>query len=99
LRVASGPPNARPAGKNAILVVGTLQIASSRLTFPATTSRNPALASGASARESEGLRRSQSTKTTRAPPCAMSVAIAAATLDLPSLGKHDVKPITLVPFA
>ena len=37
-----------------------------------------ALASGASARESEGWRRSQSNKMTRAPPCAMSVAIAAA---------------------
>src|SRR5262245_39286996 len=33
---------------------------------------------------------------TRAPPCAMSVAIAAATVDLPSLGRHDVKPMTLV---
>ena len=67
--------------------------------FPATTSRNPALASGASARESEGWRRSQSTKMTRAPPCAMSVAIAAARVDLPSLGKHDVKPMTLVILA
>ena len=33
---------------------------------------------------------------TRAPPCAMSVAIAAATVDLPSLGKQEVTPITLV---
>ena len=85
-----------PAGKNAIPVVGSVQTASARSSFPATTSRNPALASGASARESEGWRRSQSNKMTRAPPCAMSVAIAAATVDLPSLGKHDVKPMTLV---
>ena len=28
----------------------------------------------------------------------MSVAIAAATVDLPSLGKHDVKPMTLLLF-
>ena len=39
------------------------------------------------------------TKITRAPPCAMSVAIAAARLDLPSLAKHDVKPMTFVTFA
>src|SRR5262249_24484427 len=86
----------RPAGKNAILVVESFQTASSNSIFPATTSRKPALAFGASARESEGLRTSQSTKTTRAPPCAMSDAIAAARLDLPSLGKDDVKPMTLV---
>ena len=55
-------------------------------------------ASGASARESEGWRRSQSNKMTRAPPCAMSAAIAAARVDLPSLGKHDVKPMTLVSY-
>src|SRR5262249_43970423 len=66
------------------------------LSFPATTSSNPALAFGASARETEGRRKSQSNKITRAPPCAMCVAIAAATVDLPSLGKHDVRPMILL---
>src|SRR5262249_4739412 len=89
----------RPADKNAIPVVGSLQTASARSTCSATTSRNPALAVGASSRESEQWRRSQSTKMTRAPPCAISAAIAAATLDLPSFGKHEVTPIVLVFFA
>src|SRR5262249_35527154 len=51
--------------------------------------------SGARARESEGLRTSQSTRTTLAPLCAMSVAIATATVDLPSLGRHEISPRTL----
>src|SRR6266540_42409 len=89
----------RPADKKAIPVVGSFQTASARSTFPATTSRNPALAAGASSCESERWRRSQSTKMTRAPPCAISAATAAATLDLPSFGRHDVTPIVLVCFA
>src|SRR5215813_10982582 len=85
-----------PTGKNFICVVGSVQATSARSTVPATTSRNPALASGASKREIEEWRRSQSTKITRAPLCAMSVAIATARVDLPSLGRHDVKPIIFV---
>src|SRR5262249_23725040 len=85
-----------PTGKNSICVVGSIQTTSARSAVPATTSRNPALASGASNREIEEWRRSQSTKMTRAPLCAISVAIATATVDLPSLGWHDVKPIIFV---
>src|SRR6266540_466789 len=89
----------RPADKNAIPVVGSVQTASAKSIFPATTSRNPALEAGASSCESERWRRSQSTKMTRAPPCAISAATAAATLDLPSFGKHDVTPMVLACFA
>src|SRR5262245_35873990 len=78
-----------------MLLVGSLQIASARAVFPATTSRNPIFASGASARVSDGLRRSQSTRITLAPVWAISVVIDAAMVDLPSLGEHDVRPLTL----
>src|SRR5262249_24764879 len=98
-RISAAFGTRRPEDKNAIPVVGSLQTASARSTCPATTSRNPALAVGASSRESERWRRSQSTKMTRAPPCAISAAIAAATLDLPSFGKHEVTPIVLACFA
>src|SRR5215831_19175175 len=95
-RISAAFGSRRPADKNAIPVVGSLQTASARSTCPATTSRNPALAAGARSCESEQWRRSQSTKMTRAPPCAISAATAAATLDLPSFGKHDITPIVLV---
>src|SRR5262245_22511096 len=98
-RISAAFASRRPADKNAIPVVGSLQTASARSTCPATTSRNPTLAVGASSCESEQWRRSQSTKMTRVPPCAISAATAAATLDLPSFGKHEVTPIVLAFFA
>src|SRR5262249_2310410 len=54
--------------------------------------------SGVNVRDRVGLRRSQSTNITREPPWAISVAIARASVDLPSLGKHDVRPTTFVYF-
>ena len=55
----------------------------------------PTAASGARIRDKVGLRRSQSTRRTRPCACAMSCARAAASVDFPSLGSVDVKPITL----
>src|SRR5690348_17350920 len=55
-------------------------------------SRTPTCASGANAHDNDGWRASQSTSRTCAPPLASSAAIDAATLDFPSLGKHDIRP-------
>src|SRR5262245_34241685 len=85
-----------PIGKKAILVTGSVQTASWRGLLRATTSIKPALACGASVRESDGRRTSQSTRMTRAPPCAIISATPAASVDFPSLGRHDVTPMTLL---
>src|SRR5262245_20573164 len=84
------------AGSNVRLGDGPLQRASSSDTLPEITSMIPELALGAMARDRVGLRRSQSTKITRAPTCAMLCAKAAAIVDLPSLGMAEVRPTTLV---
>src|SRR3984957_12980784 len=83
-------------GKNASLVAGSVQIASSSETLPETTSRNPIRAFGASLRVSDGLRRSQSSKIVREPACAVSCARAVETVVLPSLGSEDVIAMTLL---
>ena len=83
------------AGKKARLVTGSLQIASSKRAFPESTSRSPIVARGASCRVKEGLRRSQSTRITRALACAARSAKAIEVVDLPSSGTDDVKPTTL----
>ena len=57
---------------------------------------SPAVALGARSRLNERLRKSQSTRITRAPLCAQSCASDADTVDLPSLGNDDVTPITLL---
>ena len=87
-----------PAGKNAKLVDASVHIASSNGVVPTITSRRPQSAFGARLRDNVGLRRSQSTKMTRAPTCAMSNARLAAIVDFPSLGIDEVKPITLLAF-
>ena len=71
----------------------------SRLALLVMTSISPPVPSGTSRRLSEGLRKSQSTKITRAPPSAVSCAKDAAIVDLPSLGCDDVMPITLLDLA
>src|SRR5262245_41862665 len=88
--------NLAGAGRNAMLGDGPLQRASSRDTRPEITSMIPELALGAMERDRVGLRRSQSTRMTRAPTCAMLCAKAAAMVDLPSLGMAEVRPTTLV---
>src|SRR5215831_1063522 len=65
------------------------------LASPVTTSRNPTFAFGASARDNDGLRTSQSIRSVRRPDWASMAAIPAATVDLPSVGKYEVRPITL----
>ena len=77
-----------------MLDFGSLKIASATDAFLATTSKTP-MARRASMRDKVGLRRSQSTRRTRPPTCAMRCARAAAIVDFPSLGSVDVKPITL----
>src|SRR5215217_6034437 len=79
-------------GRNAMFRNGPLQTASSSEILPEITSTMPALALGAMARDNDGLRKSQSTKMTRAPTCAMLCAKAAAIVDLPSLGTAEVSP-------
>src|ERR1035437_989077 len=81
-------------GKNARLRDGSVQITSSREAFSVMTSSNPELALGASARDSDGLRRSQSTTIVRLPTWDISCATATATVDLPSFGRDEVKPMT-----
>src|ERR1700745_717668 len=83
-------------GLKARLVTGSLQIASSQAAFPESTSRSPMLARGATCRLSEGLRRSQSIRMTRALACAARSATAIAVVDLPSSGIDDVNPTTLL---
>src|SRR5262245_12706221 len=63
------------------------------------TSISPGVAFGTSSLLSDGLRKSQSTRITRAPPWALSWAKDAAIVDLPSLGSDDVTPITLLDLA
>ena len=58
----------------------------------------PAVAFGARSWLNERLRKSQSTRITRAPLCAQSCANDAAIVDLPSLGNDEVTPITLLDF-
>src|SRR5450759_2869595 len=82
------------AGRNAMLRDGSVQITSSREAFPVMTSSNPELAFGASVRDSDGLRRSQSTTIVRLPTWDISCATATATVDLPSFGRDEVKPMT-----
>src|SRR6266480_2621260 len=86
------------AGKNASLVAGSLQIASSKRAFAESTSRSPISARGASRRVKEGLRRSQSTRITRAFVCAARIANAVEVVDLPSSGTDDVNPTILFVF-
>src|ERR1035441_7106613 len=73
---------------------GSVQLTSSRVALPVMTSSNPELALGASARDSDGLRRSQSTTIVRLPTWDISCASATATVDLPSFGRDEVKPMT-----
>ena len=80
-------------------MAGSDQITLSRLAVPAMTSTSPGAAFGASPWLSEGLRKSQSTRITRAPPSALSCAKDAAIVDFPSLGSADVIPITLLDLA
>ena len=86
------------AGKKASPVVSSVHITLSSSALPAITSSSPDFADGMSIFESDGLRRSQSTSTTRPPPCAMSAASEAAMVDLPSFGREEVTPMTLVDF-
>src|ERR1700682_1623217 len=86
-------------GRNAMLRNTSLLTASSRTTLPESTSRIPAFALGAMARDNDGLRKSQSTKMVRPPTCAMLSAKAAAIVDLPSLGIAEVIPTTLLAAA
>src|SRR5258707_10608494 len=77
-------------------VLGSAQTTSETVTLPTEASSSPALASGARARVKVGLRTSPSIKRHRAPLCAIRDAIPAAIVDLPSLGKLEVRPIILV---
>src|SRR5262249_54225182 len=63
---------------------------------PDSTSTIPVVALGVSARVIDGLRKSQSTRITRCPTCAISRASDAAVVDLPSFGIEDVNPITVL---
>src|SRR5262245_26756189 len=62
------------------------------------TSIRPTVALGAMLRDSEGLRKSQSTSITRPrpPACAMTCATATEMVDFPSFGNDDVNPIILL---
>src|SRR5215467_5033729 len=82
-------------GRKANRVPESLSTACMILASPVTTSRNPTFAFGARARDNDGLRTSQSIRSVRRPDWASMVAIPAATVDLPSVGKYDVRPITL----
>src|SRR5262245_15815934 len=86
----------KTVGKKARLVTGSLQIASSREAFPEITSRSPIVARGASCRLNEGLRRSPSTKITRALACAARSATDMEVVDFPSSGIDDVHPTILL---
>src|SRR6516164_7509414 len=86
----------KTAGIKARFVTGSLQIAASQAAFPESTSRSPMVARGATCRLNEGLRRSQSIRTTRALACATRSATAIAVVDLPSSGIDDVNPTTLL---
>src|SRR5664280_1115586 len=77
-----------------MLIEGSVHITSSREAFPEITSSIPAAAPGASAWDRDGLRRSQSIKIVRAPAWDISCASATATVDLPSFGRDEVKPMT-----
>ena len=63
------------------------------------TSISPPFAFGARSWLNERLRKSQSTRITRAPPWAQICAKDAETVDLPSSGNDDVMPITLFDLA
>src|SRR6516225_108223 len=88
-----------PAGRKESRVDGSERITLSRLALLARTSISPRVASGTSWRLSEGLRKSQSTRITRAPPSAASCAKDAAIVDFPSWGWDEVMPITLLDLA
>ena len=88
-----------PDGRKESCVDGSDQITLSRLAVLLMTSISPGVAFGTRFWLSEGLRKSQSTRITRAPPCALSRAKDAAIVDLPSLGSDDVMPITLLDLA
>src|ERR1700735_3216272 len=90
----SGGPGRGTAGKNAICVDGSFQTTSSN-EAPATNSIIPLAAFGATDRVSDGFLRSQSTTMMEAPLRAMSCPTANATVDFPSFGTAEVKPITL----
>ena len=57
------------------------------------------MAFGESVRVCVGLRKSKSINNTRFPLRAMSAAMPKETVDLPSFGTHDVRPMTLQCFA
>src|SRR5207302_7867853 len=63
--------------------------------LPDTMSSNPSSAPGASARDNDGLRRSQSSRIAFPPACETRRARLAAIVDLPSPGWVDVIPIAL----
>src|SRR4030095_6558422 len=86
----------KTVGKKARLVTGSLRITSSRDAFPEITSRSPMIACGASCRLKAGLRRSQSTRMTRALACAARSATAIEVVDFPSAGIDDVNPTILL---
>src|SRR5665213_3394308 len=82
-------------GKNTRLVLGSFHTLLSMERVPEMTSSSPIVAFGASALDKDGFLRSQSIRITLLPVPAMSWAKETAIVDLPSLGKDEVIPMTL----
>ena len=95
ISVAFGTPGLAPAGKNAMLVVGSVQIASASSSFSSNNIEKP----GARIRRKRARKRRMAKVTIQqndtCPTLRYERRDRAATVDLPSLGKHDVKPMTL----
>src|SRR3954470_19198633 len=83
-------------GRKSSCVTLSVQIVSSRDRAPDRTSVMPAPTSGVRLSDSDGFLRSQSTTMTRLPEFARSWASEAAMVDLPSLGRVEVRPTTLL---
>src|SRR4051812_49536176 len=83
-------------GRKSKLVSGSVQIVSFKGRADNRMSVMPALALGARLAVSDGFLRSQSTTMTRLPEFARSWASEAAMVDLPSWGRVEVRPTTLL---
>src|SRR5450631_2189120 len=83
-------------GRKSNPVAVSVQIVSSSDRVPDRMSVMPASTAGVRSAESDGFLRSQSTTMTRLPELARSWASEAAMVDLPSLGRVEVRPTTLL---
>src|SRR6266478_2726283 len=86
-------------GTNDREVAASFNTTSLNETLPDTTSSSPNSAPGASARDNDGLRRSQSSRIALPPACETRRAKLATTVDFPSPGCVDVIPMALFGLA